>query len=82
MMTGLFRKCTRRLTVTFNQENKRIEIMNGNSTQLVMFSDMAKRELRMVLLWHYTPRDTKINSQKLQLLRRLLKIIEQLLKTS
>ena len=56
--------------------------MNGNSTQMLMFSDMVKRELRMEQPWHFMPNDMKINSQKQQSLKRLLKTIELLLKTS
>jgi hypothetical protein len=80
MKIEVFKTCTRKLTETFNQENRRIEIMNGNSTQMLMFSDMVKRELRMVLPWPFMLNDMKINSQKPQLLKRLLKTIELLLK--
>jgi len=73
--------CIRRLTVTFNQENRKIEITNGNSTQMLMFSDMVKRELRMEQPWLFMLNDMKINSQKPQSLKRLLKTIELLLKT-
>ena len=66
--------------VTSNQENKRIEITSGNLTQLLMFSDMAKRELKTEPLWHFMLNVMKINSQKLQLLKRLLKIKKLLLK--
>jgi hypothetical protein len=53
--------------VTFNQENRKTEITNGNSTQMHMFSDMVRRELRMELQWLYMLRDMKTNSQKQQL---------------
>jgi len=76
-MNRLSKKCTRRLMETSSQESKRIEIMNGNSIQTLMFSDMGKRESKMELLWLYMLSDMKINSQKLQLSRRLLKIIRQ-----
>jgi len=76
-----FRTCIRRLMVTISQENKRTEIMNGNSILMHTFLDMVKRELKMVQLWLFTLNDMKINSQKLQLLKRLLKIIKPLPKT-
>lgn len=76
-MKGLFKKCTRKLTETSSQESKRIEIMNGNSIQMPTFSDMVKREQKMELLWPYMPSDTKINSQKPQSSKRLLKTIRQ-----
>jgi hypothetical protein len=76
-MNRLSKKCTRKLTETSNQESKRIEIMNGNSIQTLMFSDMVKRESKMELQWLYMLSDMKINSQKPQLSRRLLKIIRQ-----
>ena len=82
MKTRLSRTCTRRPMVTFNQENRKIGIMNGNSTQMVMFSDMVKRELRMVLLWHSMLKGTKTNSQRLQSLRRPSRTTEQSLKIS
>ena len=67
--------------VTISQENKRIEITNGNSIQMLMCLDMEKRELKMELPWLFMLKGMKINSQKLQLLKRLLKIIKQLPKT-
>jgi len=74
-MTEQSKKCTRRLMEISNQESKRTEIMNGNSTQMPTFSDMVKRELKMELLWLYMLNAMIINSQKLQLSRRLLKTI-------
>jgi hypothetical protein len=44
MKIEVFKICIKRLMVTFNQENRKTEIMNGNSTQMLMFSDMVKRE--------------------------------------
>lgn len=48
---------------------------------MLMFSDMVKRELRMEQPWLFMLNDMKINSQKPQSLKRLLKTIELLLKT-
>lgn len=76
-----FRRCTRRPTETFNQVNRKTETTNGNSTLMATFSDMVKRELKMELPWLFMLRDMKTNSQKQPSLRRLLKIIELLLKT-
>jgi len=67
--------------VTISQENKRTEITNGNSIQMPTCSVMEKRELKMELPWLFMLNDMKINSQKLQLLKRPLKIIKQLPKT-
>lgn len=80
-MIKLFRICTRRPTVTFNQENRKTETTNGNSTQMLTYSDMVKRELRMALPWHSMLRDTKANFQKQPSLRRPSKTIELSLKT-
>lgn len=66
---------------TFNQVNRKTEIMNGNSTLMATFLDMVKRELKMELLWLSMLRDMITNSLKQPSLRRLLKIIELLLKT-
>lgn len=82
MKIEVFKICIRRLMVTFNQENRKIEIMNGNSTQMLMFSDMVKRELKMEQQWHFMLNDMKINSQKQLSLKRLLKTIELLPKIS
>lgn len=76
MMIKQSKICIKRPTVTFNLESKRIETTNGNSTQMPMFSDMVKRELRTVLLWPSMPRDTKTNSQKLPSLKRPLRTTE------
>lgn len=75
------RRCTRRPMETFNQVNRKTEIMNGNSTLMATFLDMVKRELKMELLWLSMLRDMITNSLKQPSLRRLLKIIELLLKT-
>ena len=77
MKIELSKKCIRKLMVISSQESKRTEIMNGNLTQILMFSDMVKRELKTVPPWLYTQNDMKINSQKLPLSRRLLKTIRQ-----
>ena len=73
-----FKKCIRRLMVTFNQVNRSVEIMNGNSIQMRMFSGTVKRELKMELLWPYMLNAMKINSLKPQSSKRLLRIIRQL----
>jgi len=80
MMIEPFKKCIKRPMVTSNQESKRIGIMNGNSTQLLMFSDMVRRELKTELLWLFMLNDMKMHSQKQPLLKRLLKTKRQLLK--
>lgn len=76
MRIELFKKCIRKLTETFSQESRKTEIMNGNSTQMLMFSDMVKRELKMELLWLYMPNAMKMFSQKPQSSKRLLRIIK------
>jgi len=48
---------------------------------MATFLDMVKRELKMELLWLSMLRDMITNSLKQPSLRRLLKIIELLLKT-
>jgi len=77
MMIEQSKKCIRKLTETFNQESKRIEIMNGNSTQMPTFSDTVKRGLKMELLWLYMLNAMKMYSLKLQLSKRLLRAIRQ-----
>ena len=72
-----FKKCIRRLMETFNQVNRRIEIMNGNLIQMLIYSGMVKRELKMEQQWLYMPNAMKINSLKLLSSKRQLKTTKQ-----
>jgi mannose/fructose-specific phosphotransferase system component IIA len=65
MMTDTSRTCIERPTVTLLQENKRTEVITGNSTQLSTDLVMERRRFSTEPRWQFIMKDKKSNSHKL-----------------